>query len=199
MRQIIGTSEQGPSGAGASSGAVHTRRGSPWRLATSLAVPIVAAVAIVAPVGPVRVGPVTVGPVAVASAATKPPGCALVPPSLVSTVYGASFGPPKAQTSGPVQVCLFLATTPVISVLVRFETDESAAAFNAARKQFDARGEHTVTSPRFGQKAYTVLLGSGRVSTGTVVVLKGSTELLVSGTGSLAKCEALADKVLPKL
>jgi hypothetical protein len=86
----------------------------------------------------------------------------------------------------------------VITVLVRFQAGESAAAFNAARRQFDARGGHTVTSPGFGQKAYTAVPGSGRAQTGTIVVLKGPIEL-VSGTGSLAKCEALADKVLPKL
>jgi hypothetical protein len=186
-------------------------RGKISRLALA---PIAVAVAVAVPVGPVLVGPITVGPITVgpitagpitagaapvASAATKPPGCAVVPSSLVGTVYGASFGPPKAQTSGPVQVCFFSAVAPVITVLVRFQAGESDAAFNAARKQFDARGEHTVASRRFGPQAFTVVLGSGRAETGTVVVLKGSTELLVSGTGSLAKCEALANKVLPKL
>jgi hypothetical protein len=180
---------QGSAGAGRSNRAAHDGRPGRRRFATLLAVPIVLATAVAVPVGSV----------AIASAATKPPGCAVVPPSLVSTVYGAPFGPPKAQTNGPVQVCLFLATAPVISVLVRFQVSESDAVFNAARKQFDARGEHTISSSGFGQKAYTVVLGSGKVLTGTIVVLKGSTELLVSGTGSLAKCEALAKKVLPKL
>jgi hypothetical protein len=191
MKRMITRLGQGPARAGLSNGAVHFGRRSQWRLVTSLAVPIVVAVAVAVAV--------PVGSVPVASAASKPPGCTVVPPRLVGTIYGASFGPPKAETNGPVQVCVFSAMAQAITVLVRFEAGESDATFDATRRQFDAHGEHTVTSPGFGRKAYTVVLGSSRAETGTVVVLKGSTELLVSGPGSLAKCEALADKVLPKL
>lgn len=50
-----------------------------------------------------------------------------------------------------------------------------------------------------GRSAYSVVLGSLKTQTGTLVALTGTTELLVSGTGPLSKAEALAQKVLPKL
>jgi hypothetical protein len=163
------------------------------RVAISLAIPVAVAIAVATPAAIPMVS------MPVASATTKLPGCGLVPPSLVSKIYRAPFGAPEAQTEGPVQVCFFFATAPVISVIVRFQVGESLVTFNAGRKQFDARGEHTVTRTGFGRAAYSVVLGSGAALTGTIAVLTGSTELLVSGTGALAKCEALADKVLPKL
>jgi hypothetical protein len=147
----------------------------------------------------VALGPVALGPAPAADAALAPPTCALAPPGVVGPIYGARFGAPTAKTQGLVTVCSYLSVEPVISVLVRFETDESKAEFEAGRRQFDRLGEHTVTRAGFGQSAYSVTLGSGQVLTGTLVVLTGPTELLVSGTGPLKKAEALADKVLPKL
>jgi len=84
-------------------------------------------------------------------------------------------------------------------VLVRFETGEPKAGFEAARQQFDRRGGHTMTRTGLGQGAYSVVLGSGKTQTATVVALTGSTELLVTGTGSLPQAEALAARILPKL
>ncbi|HXR22784.1 MAG TPA: hypothetical protein VN786_09530 [Acidimicrobiales bacterium] len=88
---------------------------------------------------------------------------------------------------------------PAISVLVRFQTGEDRAEFDAARRQFDRRGEHSVSRSGFGQSAYSVVLGSGKTMTSTIVALTGSTELLVTGTGPLYKAERLAERVLAKL
>jgi hypothetical protein len=134
-----------------------------------------------------------------ASAAGKPPSCGLAPVGLVGSVYGTKFRPLASETKGQVTVCTYLSTVPVISVLVRFETGVSTADFEAARRQFDRRSEHTVSRPGFGPDAYSVVLGSGKTVTSTIVILKGSTELLVTGTGPLAKAEALAHKVLARL
>lgn len=73
------------------------------------------------------------------------------------------------------------------------------ADFDALRRHFDRRGEHTVTRYGSGRSAYSVVLGSLETQTSTLVALTGTTELLVSGTGPLSKAEALAQKVLPKL
>ncbi len=133
------------------------------------------------------------------AAAEKPPGCGLVPASVVGAVYKAPVGPPLAETKGPVTVCNFFSTAPLVSVLVRFEVGESAAQFAATRKQFEQRHDHTVTQPGFGQMAYSVVLGSGKTLTSTIVVLTGSTELLVTGTGALSRAETLARDTLRKL
>lgn len=131
--------------------------------------------------------------------AAAPPTCALASPSLVGSVYGAKFGPVFSETKGRVTVCSYVGTVSVISVLVRFQTGENMADFDASRKQFDRRGEHTVNRSGFGRNAYSVVLGSGKTMTSTIVALTGSTELLVTGTGPLYNSEQLAERVLAKL
>ena len=114
-------------------------------------------------------------------------------------MYGAKFGPVFSETKGHVTVCITLGTAPVISILVRFQTGEERATFDASRREFDRRGEHTVNRSGFGQSAYSVVLGSGKTMTSTIVTLTGSTELLVTGTGALNKAEQLAKRVLANL
>ena len=134
-----------------------------------------------------------------AQAAGKGPGCGLVPASVVDGVYGAHVTGPTAQTQGPVTVCSYFSSAPVITVLVRFEVNETVAMFKAGRKSFTAHKEPTVTVPHLGLMAYSSVLGSGKALTSTVVVLTGQTELLVTGTGPLAKALSLTKKVLVKL
>jgi hypothetical protein len=136
---------------------------------------------------------------AATAGAAAPPTCGLVSPSLVGSVYGAKFGPVFSETKGHVTVCSYAGTESVTSVLVRFQTGEDRADFDASRMQFDRRGEHTVSRSGFGQSAYSVVLGSGKTMTSTLVALTGSTELLVTGTGPLYKAERLAKRVLAEL
>jgi hypothetical protein len=135
----------------------------------------------------------------VAQAAGKAPGCGLVPASVVDGVYGASVTGPQAQTKGPVTVCVYTSSAPVVYVLVRFEVNETVAMFKAGRKNFNTHKEPTVTVSGLGQMAYSSVLGSGKTLTSTVVVLTGHTELLVTGTGSLVRALSLTKKVLAKL
>ena len=132
-----------------------------------------------------------------AGASDRPPSCAVVPAQAVSEVYGRGFGPPQGRSTASVTVCGYLNPANGVSVLVRIEVDTTQQAFSAERAQFDRHKEHTVTQHGIGAAAYSVVLGTGRVQTSTIVVLEGSTELLVTGTGALAKAVALARKVLP--
>ncbi len=134
-----------------------------------------------------------------AQAAGKRPGCGLVSASVVDGVYGARLTGPTAQTQGPVTVCSFSSSAPVLYVLVRFEVNETVAMFKAGRKSFTAHKEPTVTVPRLGLMAYSSVFGPGKALTSTVVVLTGQTELLVTGTGPLSKALNLTKKVLAKL
>jgi hypothetical protein len=118
---------------------------------------------------------------------------------VVDGVYGPSAKGPSAQTKGPVTVCTYTSSAPVIYVLVRFEVNETAAMFKAGRNEFKAHKEPTVTVPGLGQMAYSSVLGSGKTLTSTVVVLTGHTELFVTGTGSLSKALSLTKKVLANL
>ena len=68
-------------------------------------------------------------------------------------------------------------------MLVRFQVGENAQQFQAARKQFGSHGLHTTTR----EGLYSSVFGSGKTLTSTIVVLTGSTELLISGSGPLSK------------
>jgi hypothetical protein len=118
-------------------------------------------------------------------------GCGLVPASVVDGTYGASVTGPTAQTKGPVTVCTYFSSSPVLSVLLRFEVNETVAMFKAGRKSFSAHEEPTVTVPGLAQMAYSSVFGSGKTLTSTVVVLSRQTELLVTGTGPLSIALAL--------
>jgi hypothetical protein len=87
---------------------------------------------------------------------------------------------------------------PVATVIVRFETAMTPASFAAARTQFDQNGEASTTVSGFGDAAYSSTLGSGQYANTTLVVLKGSTGLLVTGPASLAQIQALEQQILPR-
>ncbi len=154
------------------------------------ALPWVASLAIILP----ALSATTTGP---AAASDHPPSCAVVPAQTVGGVYGRGFGPPQSRSTGSVTVCSYLNPANGVFVLVRIEVGTTREMFSAERAQFDRHKEHTVTQHGIGTEAYSVVLGTAKVQTSTVVVLEGSTELLVSGTGPLTKAFTLARKVLP--
>ena len=134
-----------------------------------------------------------------AATAAKTPSCALVTATMLKSALGATFAKPTSTSNAPVLVCNFRGLDKIPSLLVRFQVNESASSFRLARKQFDAHGERTKTVTGIGQAAYSSTLGSGAFATNTLVVLKGSTELLVTAPAPLARVEALARKLLPAL
>jgi hypothetical protein len=132
-----------------------------------------------------------------AGASDRPPSCAVVPAQTVSEVYGRGFAAPQSRSTGSVTVCSYLNPANGVFVLVRIGVGTTRQMFSAERAQFDRHKEHTVTQHGIGTEAYSVVLGTAKTQTSTVVVLQGSTELLVTGTGLLTKAFALARKVLP--
>ena len=130
---------------------------------------------------------------ATAGAATGP-SCALASAKRVKSAVGISVGSPTVTRNGPVTVCLF-ASTPTL--LVRFETNASASLFAVGRKSFTSHGEPTKTVHGLGTAAYSSSIAGGKSN--TIVVLKNTTELLVTGPEPLAKLVALAKLILPSL
>ncbi len=122
--------------------------------------------------------------------------CPSIPASEVNRELGTSVGPPTSRVEGPVTVCVYKSTTEPQSAIVRIETGTSAAAFAAARAQFDKQGETTTPAPGLGDQAYTSTLTAGGITNSTVVVLKGSTSLLVTGSATVPQVEALAGQIL---
>jgi hypothetical protein len=77
----------------------------------------------------------------------------LVPASVVDGAYGARLTGPAAQTKCPVTVCSYFSSAPAVSVLVRFEVNETVAMFKAGRESFTAHKGPTVTVPGLGMMA----------------------------------------------
>lgn len=127
------------------------------------------------------------------AAAASAPTCSLASPARVKTALGITFASASIERNGPVTLCIFAGKAPL---LVRFETGETMPLFAAGRKGFGQHGEKTKTVSGLGTAAYSSSIGA---TSNTIVVLKGRTELLITGSEPLAKLEALAKLILPSL
>jgi hypothetical protein len=122
--------------------------------------------------------------------------CDLASAKRVKSALGITVGAPLVTRNGPVTVCQFM-TKPAL--LVRFETNETASLFAAARKGFEQHGEPTKTLGGIGTKAFSSSIGSGAHATTTIVVLKNKTSLAIVAVAPLAKVVALGKLILPSL
>jgi hypothetical protein len=74
-----------------------------------------------------------------------------------------------------------------------------ASAFVASTSQFVTQGETTTPVSGLGDQAFSSTLAARSITNSTIVVLKGSASLLVTGSASLAQVEALATQLLPHI
>lgn len=84
-------------------------------------------------------------------------------------------------------------------VIIRFQTGENASSFAARKQGFNQSGEPTTDVSGLGDAAYSSTQGSGQTQTNTIVVLKGSVELLVTAPVILDDVSALARQILPSI
>lgn len=120
------------------------------------------------------------------------PSCNLASAKRVKSALGITVASPSATKNRTVTVCQFRSKS---GLLVRFQTNESASLFAVGRKSFEKHGEPTKTVNGLGAKAYSSSAGGFT----TIVVLKNSTELLITANVSLARIVALAKLILPSL
>lgn len=118
--------------------------------------------------------------------------CSLASAKRVKATIGPVVSTPSSTSNGPVTVCQF--TTPA-GLLVRFQRNESSAAFAAAKRSFPKHGEPVKSVNGLGSAAYSSTLAH----TNTIVVLQNSTELLIVAAAPLTKVTALAKLILPSL
>lgn len=123
--------------------------------------------------------------------------CSLAPVSEVNASLGLNVASPSSQVNGPVTVCTYGGTPG--PVIVRFETGESSSSFETAKQSFEQNGEATSDVSGLGDAAYSSTAGSGESETNTIVVLKGSVEVLVTAPVSLDDVSALARQMLLSL
>ena len=95
------------------------------------------------------------------------PSCNVATTQRVKSAVGLTVGSPSVTKEGPVTVCFFTSTPPL---LVRFETNESASLFAYGRKSFAKHGEPTKTVSGLGTSAYSSSIGGGKSN--TIVILK---------------------------
>ena len=128
------------------------------------------------------------------------PSCALAPAATVGAALGLPLQAPSVQDNGTVTVCTYAGTGTVpATVIVRFQTGMDEAAFAAGRAGFDQHQEPTTEVTGLGDAAYSSTLGTGQFQQNTIVVRKGSTELLVSAPAPLPQVEVLARRLLPAI
>jgi hypothetical protein len=129
-------------------------------------------------------------------AALRPYGalsCSKVSATEIKKALGITVGTTKVTTVGSSTTCTYTHSTMTVKISAGF----SSASFTTDRKSFDSHGEPTKTVSGLGSSAFSSTIGSGSYATNTVVVLKGSTELLITATQvNLAKVEGLAKTVL---
>src|SRR5471030_2562926 len=74
------------------------------------------------------------------AAAASGPSCNLVSAKSVKSALGLKVGSPSVTENGPVTVCEFASTAPL---LVRFQRNESASMFAAGQKSFTQHKQPT--------------------------------------------------------
>ena len=126
------------------------------------------------------------------SAQAATPSCSLASAARVRSALGVTVASPQVMKNATVTVCQFITTS---ALLVRFQTAETTQLFAFGRKSFGQHGLPTKTVGGLGTKAYS----ASTQGSNTLVILQGTTELLVQGRTPLPKLEALAKLILPSL
>lgn len=134
------------------------------------------------------------GATSTTTALAAAPSCSLVPASQVNSALGVNVGDPTSAVNGSVTTCTYNGTPG--QVIVRFETGETPATFQAGKAGFAHNGEPTTDVSGLGDAAYSSSVGSGQFQTNTIVVLKGSLELLVTAPVMQEDVNALARQIL---
>ncbi len=123
--------------------------------------------------------------------------CKLVAPSVIATALSDSMTFPETLAHGATTECIYRAKDGgVPAVLLRYDTDSSDASFAKVRRTFEGRGQTLGPITGLGDQAYYFSeqskQGESSQIVTTVVVLKGTLQLLVTGTATLDQIGSIA-------
>jgi hypothetical protein len=123
-----------------------------------------------------------------------------MPASLVNPALGTDLADPVQNAAGNATVCQFNGTK-AGAVMIRVQTDDTAAGFAAERTTFDKSGQPTKDIAGFGDEAYanTKHMPLGLPDVNTLVARKGQVEILVSASASIAREQALEQQLFAKV
>ena len=100
---------------------------------------------------------------------------------------------PRTLTRGPTTECAYIAVRATnAAVIIRYDTDTSASRFVDYRTSFERRGLKLGPITGLGDQAYYFADQAGHTTVTTVVLLKGSLQVLVTGTAALDPIGSIA-------
>jgi len=120
--------------------------------------------------------------------------CNFAPPDKVSAALGQpGFALKDSNAVGPVTVCSYQRTGTPRSILIRVEKESGKPAFETTHSQMK---DKLAEIAGLGDSAFSYREGSGDYSAMVLVVLKGTTSLLLTQVGGdLEKMKALAGQI----
>jgi hypothetical protein len=133
---------------------------------------------------------------------SKTAKCDLAPPSLIKSTLGLDVADPSANNNASVLVCTYPpAPGGSKTVILRFDTESTAAQFKSTRDGYAPQNMQTTDYPGFGDEAYTntISVSNLNITTNTLVARKGTVELLVSSSASFDQEKALEQKLFDAL
>jgi hypothetical protein len=119
--------------------------------------------------------------------------CTLVSRTLVATALNESMYAPTALTRGATTECAYRAESVAnATVIIRYDTDTTASAFVKYRTTFERHGLKLGPVTGLGDQGYYFTEQAGGMTVSTVVLLKGSLQLLVTGTAAVNPIGSIA-------
>jgi hypothetical protein len=119
--------------------------------------------------------------------------CKLVVPSVVATALEESMNYPVTLKRGATTECAYRGIhTTSAAVIIRYDTDISAADFARSRASFERRGMKLGPISGLGDEAYYFDSPVGHATVTTVVLRKGYLQVLVTGTAALDPIGSIA-------
>lgn len=100
---------------------------------------------------------------------------------------------PTTLARGATTQCGYRAVhTADVAVIIRYDTDSSASSFDKYRTSFERRGLKLGPITGLGDQAYYFATPAGHTTVTTVILLKGSLQVLVTGTAALDPIGSIA-------
>ena len=149
---------------------------------------------------PVHISEVHSATAARSDAGSSSPTCNLMPAPMVNAALGTDLGNPTQNSDGDTVECEFQGTK-AGAVTIRIQKGDDATAFAVERKTFQASGQPTKDYAGFGDEAYTNIkkMPLGLPDVNTLVARKGSVDILVSSSASIAAERTLEQQLFAKV
>ena len=114
-------------------------------------------------------------------------------PSVIATALSASMTFPETLNHRSTTECVYRSKQGTsAAVLIRYDTNSSNSTFAKSKEAFARHGQKLGPITGLGDQAYYFTEQIGRVSVTTVILLKGSLQLLITGSATLDQTGSIA-------